>query len=260
MTTARPAARPGRRPWRGRAAIAAGLLGPPAVTAVLLPLREEVANTSIALLLVLVIVCVAATGPRAAGLLAALSAAIWFNFFWTEPYQTLVITSRADVETAVLLLLVGLGVTEIAAWGRRQQAAASRAEGFRDGILATAEAAATGDSPSAVIDRVAEQLVQVLGLARCRFDYGTGLDHPRLEHDGTVVWRHRTLDVDADGLPPDRPTELIVESGGQFWGRFLLTPRPGARPTRAERLVAVALADQAGAALVGYGAGHPHER
>jgi hypothetical protein len=32
-------------------------------------------------------------------------------------------------------------------------------------------------------------------------------------------------------------------------GRFLMTPAPGAHPTLEQRLVAVALADQAGAAL-----------
>jgi hypothetical protein len=240
---------------RDRAAIAAGILVPLAVTAVLVPLRASVANTSLALVLVLVIVAVAAVGNRAGGLLAAVSAATWFNFFWTEPYYTLAISARADVETAVLLLLVGVGVTELAAWGRRQQAAAEREAGFRDGLLSAAEAVATGDTPSAVIERVSAQLVDVLGLERCRFDYGTGLDHPRLEHDGTVVWRRRTVDVDADGFPPERPTELLVETGGRFRGRFLLTPRPGARPTRTERLVAAALADQAGAALADYEAG-----
>ena len=256
MTTPRASGGP-RRPGRGRAAVAVGVLAPLAVAAALLPFRDDLANTSVALVLVLVIVGVAATGHRVAGLLAALSAAVWFNFFWTEPYQTLVISSRADVETAVLLLLVGMAVTEIAVWGHRQQAAASREAGFRDGLLAAAEAVAAGDTPSAVIDRVAAQLVPLLGLERCRFDYGTGLDHPRLGHDGTVTWRRRALDVDADGFPPERPTELLVESGGRFRGRFLLTPRPQSRPTRTERLVAAALADQAGAALAGYDA---HER
>jgi hypothetical protein len=40
-----------------------------------------------------------------------------------------------------------------------------------------------------------------------------------------------------------------VESGGLFQGRFLMTPVPGARPTLEQRLLAVALADQVGAAL-----------
>ena len=40
-----------------------------------------------------------------------------------------------------------------------------------------------------------------------------------------------------------------MESGGVFQGRFLMTPRPGARPTVEQRLLAIAFADQAGAAL-----------
>ena len=34
-----------------------------------------------------------------------------------------------------------------------------------------------------------------------------------------------------------------------FQGRYLMTPGPGARPTAEQRLLAVALADQVGAAL-----------
>ena len=54
-------------------------------------------------------------------------------------------------------------------------------------------------------------------------------------------------DVQANGMPPT--TELLVESGGRLQGRFLMQPEPSARPTREQLLVAVALADQAGAAL-----------
>ena len=188
-----------------------------------MPLRDRVANTSIALLLVLVVVGVAMVGRRPAGLAAAVSATVGFDFFWTEPFETFAIRAADDVETAVLLLLAGVAITEIVAWGRREQAAANREAGFRDGLMAAAEAVASGDSPSRVIDRVAGQLVPLLRLDRCRFDYGTGLDHPRLEHDGSVVWRNRTVDVDAEGFPSERPTELLVESGGRFRGRFLLT-------------------------------------
>jgi hypothetical protein len=84
------------------------------------------------------------------------------------------------------------------------------------------------------------------------------VDHPRLEHDGSVTWRGQNMDVERNGLPrgPDRPLELFAESGGAFRGRFLLSPRPEAKPTRTERMVAVALADQVGAALAGYQTAH----
>jgi K+-sensing histidine kinase KdpD len=243
---------------RDRVALGAGVIAPLVVAVALLPFRGHIANTDVALVLVLAIVGVAANGFRAAGWVAAVSAAVWFDFFWTRPYEQLSITARVDIETFGLLLAVGVTVTEIAVWGRRQHLRASREAGFRAGILAAAEAVATGDSPSALIDRICQELVPLLGLESARFVYGTGRDHPRLEHDGSVTWRGHSVDVERDGLPqpPDRPMELLVESGGAFRGRFLLTPKPETQPTRAERLVAVALADQAGAALAGYQATH----
>ncbi|MGZ4539327.1 MAG: DUF4118 domain-containing protein [Blastococcus sp.] len=242
------------RQARDRLALLAATVVPLAVALVLLPLRGHIENTDVALVLVLAVVAVAASGFRAAGWIAAASAAVWFDFFWTRPYEQFTITTRADIETALLLLAIGATVAEIAVWGRRQQVAAAREAGFRDGILAAAEAVATGDSPTAVIDRICQQLVPLLGLESARFDFGSGRDHPRLDHDGSVVWRGHVVEVERDGLPqpPGPPTELLVESGGVLRGRFLVTPRADARPTHTERLVAVALADQAGAALASY--------
>ena len=76
------------------------------------------------------IVAAASTGLRSAGLVAALSSAAWFDFFLTEPYHGFAIPRPGDVETAVLLVLVGVAVTEIALWGRRQQARASQQAGL----------------------------------------------------------------------------------------------------------------------------------
>jgi hypothetical protein len=43
--------------------------------------------------------------------------------------------------------------------------------------------------------------------------------------------------------------ELLVESGGRLQGRFLLSAAPSQHPSLAQRLVAVTLASQVGAAL-----------
>jgi hypothetical protein len=220
---------------------------------VLVPFRRGFANIDAALLLVLLVVAVAAAGYRVAGGLAALSSAIWFDFFLTRPYQRLTISSRSDIETAALLLAVGLAVSEIAHWGRQRAALASQQAGYIEGIQATAEVVAAGSSsPSALIEKICEQMTTVLGLRRCRFDYGMALGHPRLQPDGTVVWNHQAWDIDAQGLPTQMDTELPAESGGRFMGRFLLTAGPDTRPTHSQRLVAVALASQAGAALSDY--------
>jgi K+-sensing histidine kinase KdpD len=241
---------------RDRLAVAVGLVAPLALAAILVPFRASLANTEAALAMILIIVAVAAAGNRLAGYVAAVSAAAWFDFFLTRPYEAFDITRAADIETTVLLLVIGAAVTEIAVWGRRQHAAASRRAGYLDGINDAARAVAAGDSPSALIARIAASLAQLLSLRSCEFQYGVaGLGRPgRLEHDGQVFAEGRPYDVQADGLPAGAGTELLVESGGRLQGRFLMQPDPTARPTREQLLVAVALADQAGAALA---ASHP---
>ena len=237
---------------RDRLAVIGALVAPLALAAILAPFRGSFPNTDAALVLILVVVAVAANGYRLAGVLAAVSAAVWFDFFLTRPYERFTITRREDIETTLLLLVIGAAVTEIAVWGRRQHAAASRRAGYLDGIHAAAQAAASGASPSALVDQVASQLARVLSLESCRFQHGAaGLGRPaRMQHDGTVMTaRQQPWDIDAEGFPPGPDTELLVEGGGVFQGRFLMTPSPGARPTLEQRLLAVALADQVGAAL-----------
>ena len=97
----------------------AGLAAPLALAALLVPFRGSFPNTDAALALILVVVAVAANGYRLAGILAAVSAAAWFDFFLTQPYERFAITRRADIETTILLLVIGVAVTEIAVWGRR---------------------------------------------------------------------------------------------------------------------------------------------
>ena len=236
-----------------RIAVLAGLVAPLALTAILVPFRDSVPNTDAALTLALVIVAVAAPGYRLAGVLAAISAAVWFDFFLTVPYDRFTMTRRADVETAVLVLAVGVAVTEIAVWRRRVQAAAARRAGYLDGINAAARAVAICSSPQAVIDEVRGQLTRLLSLSECRFQDGAaGIGRPpRLRRDGQVVTYDRVWDADREGLPPGTDTELLAEAGGLLQGRFLLTPGPRRRLTVEQRLVAVALADQAAAALAG---------
>jgi hypothetical protein len=100
-----------------------------------------------------------------------------------------------------------------------------------------------------LIDQVSGQLIRLLSLRSCRFQYGVaGLGKPaRLRSDGQVTAGDRIWDVERDGLPAD--TELLVENQGAFQGRFLMAADPRSRPTLEQRLVAVAFADQVGAAL-----------
>jgi K+-sensing histidine kinase KdpD len=240
---------------RDRLAVLAGLAGPLALAAVLVPFRASFPNTDAALAMLVVVVAVAANGDRLAGVLAAVSTAVWFDFFLTQPYERFTITRRTDIETTVLLLVIGVAVTELAVWGRRHYAIASRRAGYLDGINNAARAVAAGGSAPALIDQVSGQLVALLSLRSCVFQYGVaGLGRPaRLHHDGSVTIGELRWAVDDEGFPPG-DAELLVEGGGVFQGRFLMTPAPGARPGLERRLLAVAFADQAGAALA---SGHP---
>jgi hypothetical protein len=239
---------------RDRIAIAAAVLAPLAAAAVLLPFRASWSNTNVALLLVVVVVAVAAIGNRIAGGIAAVSAAAWFDFFFTRPYEQFAISKSADVTTAVLLLLVGLAVSQLAARARQLQVIAITDAGYLTQIHNAASLTQTARSPHAVVELVTEQLTSLLGLADCRFEYGSLLGHPpRLGPDGTVVVGRRTWEVERWGLPEEE-IELRTFCNGQFCGRFMLKPKPGTKPSLQARLVAVTLADQAGRALGASGA------
>lgn len=241
-------------PGRTAAIMAAAVLAPPVACAVLASFRDGMANANAALGLVLIVVGVAATGRRTAGVVAALSSAAWFDFFLTEPYRRFTIDSRDDVETAVLLTVVGLAVTEIALWGRRQQARSSEREGYLGGIVSAARIVASGHgTPEQLIRQVERQIADVLDLDACRFEPGRGRERPRLGGDGSVTRGGRPVDVDRDGLPTNDEIELLVEAGGVTRGRFLLTAATAIRrPSLEQRLVAVTLAEQVGAVLAGF--------
>lgn len=247
--------------WLGRdhLAIAAGLALPLALAAILVPFRTNFANTDAALAMILLVVAVAAAGNRLAGYAAAVSSAAWFDFFLTRPYEQFAINRATDIETTVLLLVIGVAVTEIAVWGRRQHAVAGRRAGYLDGINDAARAVATGDSPATLTDRIAASLALLLSLRSCQFQYGVaGIGRPaRLHDNGEVVLAGKAYDLRSDSLPAGTDLELLVESGGRLRGRFLMQLQPGARPTREQLLVALALADQAGAA---FAASYPAER
>ncbi|MEV1169104.1 DUF4118 domain-containing protein [Nonomuraea sp. NPDC049784] len=242
---------------RDRIALLAALLAPPATTAALLPWRDALPNTSVALVLVVIVVAVAAAGHRPAGALAAISAAVWFNFFFTQPYQRFTINRPADIQTAALLLIVGLAVSQLAARARRLKVIAITDADYLARIRDTATLAQSAKEPNVVVDRVTAQLTDLLHLRGCRFEYGTLIGHPpRLDQDGTVTWGRKRWNVDRRGLP-DTEVELRTFGNGRFLGRFMLDPTPGAKPSLQARLVAVTLADQAGAAIDTAGTGRP---
>ncbi len=237
---------------RDHLAIAAGLAGPLALAAILVPFRTNFANTDAALAMILLVVAVAAAGNRMAGYVAAVSAAAWFDFFLTRPYEQFTINRATDIETTILLLVIGIAVTEIAVWGRRQHASRQQASrvpggnqrrgsGGRDrGLAVRADRSdhALAD-PAAVAAAPASSSTASLALA----------GRPGSSMMAGSSWTASRTTSARAACPPARAVELLVESGGRLQGRFLMQPDPAAEPTREQLLVAAALADQAGAAL-----------
>ncbi|MDX3758011.1 DUF4118 domain-containing protein [Streptomyces sp. AK02-04a] len=175
-------------PPRDRIAAAGALLGPFLVALALVPFRTDLSNTNAALILVVMVVAVAAVGNRITGALAALSAAAWFDFFLTEPYERFTMTETDDIETAVLLLAVGLIVSQLAVHARRLEVVTVTDADHLHRIHETADLARTSRSADPVVEHVRRQLIELLGLRTCRFEYGTLMGRPpRLEQDGSVA-------------------------------------------------------------------------
>jgi K+-sensing histidine kinase KdpD len=235
------------------ALIAAAAVAPLLCCALLAVFRESLTAATGALVLVLVVVAAAATGDRLAGFLAALSSGVWFEFFLTQPYGLFTITDRNDIELTVLLVLIGVAVTEIALWGRRQEARASRRAGYLDGVLGTSKIIAVREaSMDALMDHVTHQIVLILDIDQCRFVLGAGPEpqDASLDHDGCVPRRGSRVNVERDGLPTDEQIGLVVGQGGVVFGQFVLTAATlVARPSVEQLKVADLLTDQAGAAL-----------
>jgi hypothetical protein len=222
----------------------------PVVTALALIVgRGHLSATDNALILVVVTVAVASWGNRAAAAVAALVSAGSFDFFLTRPYESFRIGSQADLTTELLFVVVGLLVGELAVRGRRYRTEADEGRHGLDRIHGVGEQIAQGENPEFVLMNVATQLRELLDLQDCRFvreaPSGKGA---WIQTDGTVRLNPIRWPVSSAGLPTTH-VELPVRGGGDVLGTFILTPTP-AQPISHERcVVAVALADQLGAAL-----------
>ena len=216
------------------------------VAGLLVPARDWLGATNVALVLVVVIAGAAATGGRTAGALTSLMAALSFNFFHTQPHYSLRINDRVDVITTLLLLVVGLIVGELANLRTRSRREATVATGGTRRLEEVAAIVAGGRDADTVWPVVRKALVEQFRLAECRFEpvpFETGDERPRLQRDGRLPATEHVFTGEGFELPASG-VEVLVESGTKLLGRLVLVPTPHAGATRAERKVVVALADQ----------------
>jgi len=203
--------------------------------------------TSIApLVLVLVVVAAAATGDRWSGVLAALVGAAGFDFFLAPPLLSFTIFSAHNIVLAVVLLIVGLAVSELSLWGGRQKSIASERQGYLDGALAITDLTASGASRQHTADAVSTQMQRVLGVEKVTYVAGRpDAASAVLDREGNLTVGGQSLDVKADGLPTDRFIAIPVTQADGSAGHFRISAAASLVRVRPEQLrVAVLLADE----------------
>lgn len=230
-------------------ALGVSAVAPVAIAASLVPARDNLPNASVALTLAVAVALLAAVGTRLTAIVAAVSAGIGFDVFHTRPYGSLAINHAADIETTVLLLAVGVVVGQLAVRNRHHRNLAAEVSYDLGRVHAVAEMVAAGTAADLVVDTVANELMDLLGLQKCWFDpHFAEKPGPFIESHGGVGWGGLRWGFRTMGLPAQEVT-LVVQHQGRPLGRFVLLPAVGFPVTRDRLVTAVALADQAGAAL-----------
>jgi K+-sensing histidine kinase KdpD len=238
----------------GAAAFAASVL----VGVVLEPFRGSIGLENVTIAYLTVVVVAGAVGGRSAGLAAAVSAALSYDFFFTTPFRTLRIDSSDQVVTVLLLFVAGL-VSSLA--GRAGRRAGIRAEEEAAAIRtlhAVGRAAALGERPDRVaVERLRELLdaraVQVVrdgehgdrvvaaaGEPLGELDLGS---LPHLDDEGRLPSGHLrsvggTLVLPAEGAVVD------LVKGRTRIGSLVVVPQPDRPIQRATRMAIAATAHE----------------
>jgi hypothetical protein len=182
---------------------------------------------------------------------ASASAALWFDFFLTRPYERFVISHRPDLETTIAIFVVGVLVTELAARSRQHWRAANSSTAYVEMIHGVAVLAADSAPVSEMIDETNDSLTNLLSLRASRFDRALS-DPPlaQIQSNGDVAHVGMRWPAKEIGLPGPE-AEILAKWRGRVVGRFVVTPTPGATVTLEQRIVAVAMVDVVAAYLVG---------
>jgi hypothetical protein len=233
--------------WRP-VGLAIGSFGPLAVAAVLVPVRQHLAASNVALIFVVVVV-VAALGGWLSGLIGALVSTLSFDFFFTRPYESLTIDRAAEIEATFLLLAISLIVGGIVAYARHARKRAERRSVELVRLNRIADMVATGAELEDVLLSVQAELIGLLSLRECRFQENMlGDPLPVLQRTGAIEGGKRQY-VGGELSLPAEGVELLVLGRGRLFGRFVLIPNWNVGIAVPERQVAIGLADQLGAAL-----------
>ena len=141
-------------------------------------------------------------------LVAALTAALSFDFFLTRPYYSFRITRHQDLITELLLLVLGIAVGELAARGRGHLREATQSKETVALLHSVTELVAAGREPREVINAAFANLQQLLGLEDCYFTRrDPGNLSARINPQGELTVAGQTWATEDLGTPdqPGRP-------------------------------------------------------
>lgn len=219
-----------------------GLVLPALAAALLIPLRDTITAPTQTLILVLPVVAVGVLAHRAAAAIAAVSAALAYDVFLTEPYYSFTIDAAEDAEAAIVLGIIGILVgTLVARELEARMRSASRADELA-ALRSVSHALAAGD-PDRLVDAATKRISDLLDLRSCEWSAGF---HGRVGHvmgtDGSLSdWHGASF--------PDGIVEVPVVHHGTELGRLLLRPRSSAIVSAEERATILAVADILAAGL-----------
>ena len=214
------------------------------LAAALVPLRNLLGTTNVALAMVLLVVAAASVGGRLSGSFTAVTSSVVFNLFHTKPYFTLRVQSGKEVLSVALVLVVGLAVGELGVARERQSEV--RRSHLRS-IRALEEVGAIVSSGAPVTDVwpvVQEAMSTTLSAQSVYFEPDGPLSTcPVVERDGRLEHSQKRLIGDGFALP-DVGAAVRVMANGRTLGQLVVKPKADVGVTREQRRAAVAIADQ----------------
>jgi len=142
----------GRRQLAGVLLVAAGL---PLLTALLVALRPDLDLANDLLLYLVVVVVVAIVGGFWPAVLAAITASLLLNWYFTRPLHTLTIAEPRNMLALLLFVTVAVTVSSVVHLAARRQVLAARSAGEAASLLGLAQTVLGGaDTPTAVLDHL----------------------------------------------------------------------------------------------------------
>jgi two-component system sensor histidine kinase KdpD len=207
-----------------------------------LPVRVHPATAALGY--VLAVVIAAAWGGLPAGLAASVLSFLALNFFFTPPFHTLTVGQEEDVVALAVFLVVSVIVGSLVSRALSQRARAERREREARLLHHVSARLLSGEPFRRVLERFAEAVTELFGLARC--EVFTDVEPEPVRREGRVP----------EGGEPE---VFAMAAGERPVGRVVAVP--GVRPLgEEERGVLRTFAGQMGLAIEGIRLGTEAER